>query len=85
MSKKINPDYPNQLSEDNVKNIVKIGNQILPMLSKKDKDRAKESKVFEYLLSAQRNKIISETGKDVVNHADLFNAFDKQKNNVYIC
>ena len=77
MSKKINPDYPNQLSEDNVKNIVKIGNQILPMLSKKDKDRAKESKVFEYLLSAQRNKIISETGKDVVNHADLFNAFDK--------
>ena len=47
------------------------------MLSKKDKDRAKESKVFEYLLSAQRNKIISETGKDVVNHADLFNAFDK--------
>ena len=85
MSKKINPDYPNQLSEDNVKNIVKIGNQILPMLSKKDKDRAKESKVFEYLLSAQRNKIISETGKDVVNHADLFNAFDKQKNNVQIC
>ena len=85
MSKKINPEYPNQLSEDNVKNIVKIGNQILPMLSKKDKDRAKESKVFEYLLSAQRNKIISETGKDVVNHADLFNAFDKQKNNVYIC
>lgn len=77
MSKQINPDYPNQLSEDNVKNIVKIGNQILPMLSKKDKDRAKESKVFEYLLSAQRNKIISETGKDVVNHADLFNAFDK--------
>lgn len=77
MSKKINPDYPNQLSEDNVKNIVNIGNQILPMLSKKDKDRAKESKVFEYLLSAQRNKIISETGKDVVNHADLFNAFDK--------
>ena len=77
MSKKINTDYPNQLSEDNVKNIVKIGNQILPMLSKKDKDRAKESKVFEYLLSAQRNKIISETGKDVVNHADLFNAFDK--------
>lgn len=77
MSKKINPEYPNQLSEDNVKNIVKIGNQILPMLSKKDKDRAKESKVFEYLLSAQRNKIISETGKDVVNHADLFNAFDK--------
>ena len=77
MSKKINPDYPNQLSEDNVKNIVKIGNQILPMLSKKNKDRAKESKVFEYLLSAQRNKIISETGKDVVNHADLFNAFDK--------
>ena len=60
-----------------MKNIVKIGNQILPMLSKKDKDRAKESKVFEYLLSAQRNKIISETGKDVVNHADLFNAFDK--------
>lgn len=85
MNKQINPDYPNQLSEDNVKNIVKIGNQILPMLSKKDKDRAKESKVFEYLLSAQRNKIISETGKDVVNHADLFNAFDKQKNNVYIC
>ena len=85
MSKKINPEYPNQLSEDNVKNIVNIGNQILPMLSKKDKDRAKESKVFEYLLSAQRNKIISETGKDVVNHADLFNAFDKQKNNVYIC
>ena len=85
MSKKINTDYPNQLSEDNVKNIVKIGNQILPMLSKKDKDRAKESKVFEYLLSAQRNKIISETGKDVVNHADLFNAFDKQKNNVQIC
>jgi hypothetical protein len=77
MNKQINPDYPNQLSEDNVKNIVKIGNQILPMLSKKDKDRAKESKVFEYLLSAQRNKIISETGKDVVNHADLFNAFDK--------
>ena len=85
MNKQINPDYPNQLSEDNVKNIVKIGNQILPMLSKKDKDRAKESKVLEYLLSAQRNKIISETGKDVVNHADLFNAFDKQKNNVYIC
>ena len=85
MNKQINPDYPNQLSEDNVKNIVKIGNQILPMLSKKDKDRAKESKVFEYLLSAQRNKIISETGKDVVNHADLFNAFDKQKNNVQIC
>lgn len=77
MNKQINPDYPNQLSEDNVKNIVKIGNQILPMLSKKDKDRARESKVFEYLLSAQRNKIISETGKDVVNHADLFNAFDK--------
>ena len=77
MNKQINLDYPNQLSEDNVKNIVKIGNQILPMLSKKDKDRAKESKVFEYLLSAQRNKIISETGKDVVNHADLFNAFDK--------
>ena len=77
MNKQINPDYPNQLSEDNVKNIVKIGNQILPMLSKKDKDRAQESKVFEYLLSAQRNKIISETGKDVVNHADLFNAFDK--------
>lgn len=77
MNKQINPDYPNQLSEDNVKNIIKIGNQILPMLSKKDKDRAKESKVFEYLLSAQRNKIISETGKDVVNHADLFNAFDK--------
>lgn len=77
MNKQINPDYPNQLSEDNVKNIVNIGNQILPMLSKKDKDRAKESKVFEYLLSAQRNKIISETGKDVVNHADLFNAFDK--------
>lgn len=75
MNKQINPDYPNQLSEDNVKNIVKIGNQILPMLSKKDKDRAKESKVFEYLLSAQRNKIISETGKDVVNHADLWNAF----------
>ena len=35
----------------------------------------KEAKVINYLLSPERNKIISETGKDVVNHADLWNAF----------
>jgi hypothetical protein len=66
---------PPELSDENVKNIVKIGNKLLPMLPKKDEDRDKEVKVINYLLSAKRNKIISETGKDVVNHADLWNAF----------
>lgn len=70
-----NSFQPAQLSDENVRNIVKIGNQLLPMLPKKEDDREKEAKVINYLLSAKRNKIISPQGKDVVNHADLFNAF----------
>jgi len=66
---------PPELSDENVKNIVKIGNQLLPMLPKKAEDFKKEAKVINYLLSPERNKIISKTGKDVVNHADLWNAF----------
>jgi hypothetical protein len=66
-------DHPKSLSSDNVKNIVKIGNSLLPMLSKKEKDREKEASVISYLLSSVRNKNISKQGRDVVNHADLFN------------
>lgn len=66
-------DHPKTLSNDNVKNIVKIGNSLLPMLSKKEKDREKEASVISYLLSSVRNKNISKQGRDVVNHADLFN------------
>jgi len=66
---------PPELSDENVKNIVKIGNQLLPMLPKKAEELKKEAQIINYLLSPERNKIISETGKDVVNHADLWNAF----------
>lgn len=69
-------DHPKSLSSDNVKNIVKIGNSLLPMLSKKEKDREKEASVISYLLSSVRNKNISKQGRDVVNHADLFNWSD---------
>lgn len=72
-------DHPKSLSSDNVKNIVKIGNSLLPMLSKKEKDREKEASVISYLLSSVRNKNISKQGRDVVNHADLFNWNDLKK------
>ena len=70
------PDIPDGLTDKNVKSIVNIGNALLPMLSKKKDDRQKEASVISYLLSDFRTKNISEQGKDVVNHADLFNWSD---------
>ena len=55
------------------------------MLPKKAEDFKKEAKVINYLLSPEHNKIISKTGKDVVNHADLWNAFaNMEKRNSFV-
>ena len=74
-----NVEYPDNLTDKNVKNIVSIGNTILPMLAKKPKDRLIEGSVLSYILSKFRNKLISKQGQDTVTHADLFNWSDKIK------
>jgi len=70
---------PEGLSNGLVQSIVKIGNSVLPYLSKKKEDKAKQVSFLNYLLSDKRKNMVSKLGEDTVNHADIWNWDDNKK------
>ena len=73
------PFSPKGLSNKEVQSFVEIGNAILPLLANKKQDKSKQVSFLNFLMSDVRDKYISKRGREVVNHADIWNWNDLKK------